>query len=323
MEILIQPPVDGNFGGSWTIIRDLALRCGNGKLHIDSNPNMNAVDQDDPLFDANGHGIVLRGRALIENCHISGFRHDGVHIDALNKPSNANNFEIHNCRMDQNGRHGLFAIGPDANAGRIIGADCSDNAVWGVYDHSSLGSTYLGCHCSGNGRGSYKQFGPLAYSMFINCYAEDDQLPAEIDYPSVVLGGILPVKGNAAWLTQSGAPPGITSADYDGLTQGVPRFPNSVQGESLREPKEAYVSGLLGSPNVKDVAIELHIIAPKGSYNPPLDVYRLQFEAGGKVHRKDRLLWWSWIYANQVELSISFEFANSCELSRDGEQFVA
>jgi hypothetical protein len=160
--------------GDWTVIRDLGI-TGRATYSLKS-AKVPPFNEDDPLTAANqwatrtghpplaGSGVVLYARAMIENCLISGFKYDGVHVETTDysdnfDPSpkgsrvekNANNFEVRNCRIELNGRHGIFTAGDNANAGRIVGVDCSNNASWGIYDRSFLGNTYVGCHVSDNG----------------------------------------------------------------------------------------------------------------------------------------------------------------------------
>ena len=145
--------------GDWTVIRDLAVQSDFG-FAFSQAPDP-SVNEDEPVSASRshidheslrGHGVVLNSRARLVNCRIAGFHYDGVHIDTVDDFKNANNFEIHNCRITQNGRHGIFPCGgQNSNAGRIFGVDCSGNAGWGIYDRSFLGNTYVGCHCADNG----------------------------------------------------------------------------------------------------------------------------------------------------------------------------
>jgi|GEM_PF-702611 len=145
--------------GDWTVIRDVAI-WSDGQHIFSRQPNP-AVNEDEPISASSahinhqplhGHGVVLMSRARLVNCNIEGFHYDGIYIDTVDLFKNANNFEIHNCRIKTNGRHGIFVCGGNnSNAGRIIGVDCSNNAAWGIYDRSFLGNTYVGCHSADNG----------------------------------------------------------------------------------------------------------------------------------------------------------------------------
>jgi photosystem II stability/assembly factor-like uncharacterized protein len=175
----------GTAFGDWTVIRDLAVRSNFG-FAFSQTPNP-SVNEDEPISASgrhinhpplHGHGVVLNGRARLVNCEIAGFHYDGIHIDTVDDFKNANNFEIHNCRIIDNGRHGIFPCGENSNAGRIFGADCGGNAGWGIYDRSFLGNTYVGCHCDGNGH----------FAQDVRCLLIDPDIPS-ITYAGTADGG--------------------------------------------------------------------------------------------------------------------------------------
>jgi hypothetical protein len=119
-------------------------------------------------------------RALIENCYVGGFSGNGIEINAsisYSPKTNANNWEVHNCRIDGNAGHGLHVEGADANAGRAIGIDSSENGGWGFYDQSFLGNTYVACHAAGNASGGYNSPKASARNVFVGCYTEGGQPP--------------------------------------------------------------------------------------------------------------------------------------------------
>jgi photosystem II stability/assembly factor-like uncharacterized protein len=186
----------GTAFGDWTVIRDLAIRSNFGFATTQA-PNP-SVNEDDPLSASSahidhpplqGHGVVLNGRARLVNCEIAGFHYDGVHIDTVDDFKNANNFEIYNCRIIDNGRHGIFPCGENSNAGRIFGVDCELNAGWGIYDRSFLGNTYVGCHCDGNGH----------FAQDVRCLVVDPDTP-EITYAGTADGGFYrATNGGRTW----------------------------------------------------------------------------------------------------------------------------
>jgi hypothetical protein len=160
--------------GDWSVIRDIAIRA-RGKAGTE-------------------HGIWLKARALIENCYVGGFSGNGIEINASTSYSpktNANNWEVHNCRIDGNAGHGLHVEGADANAGRAIGIDSSSNGGWGFYDQSFLGNTYVACHAAGNALGGYNSPKASARNVFVGCYTEGGQPPNVINAPSIVVGGMM------------------------------------------------------------------------------------------------------------------------------------
>ena len=161
--------------GDWTVIRDLAI-WSDFLNRYSPLPNP-SVNEDEPISASlahidhaplQGHGVVMKSRARIVNCNIGGFHYDGIYIDTVDDFKNANNFEIHNCRIVGNGRHGIFSAGTNSNAGRIFGVDCSGNMGWGIYDRSFLGNTYVGCHCADNGH----------FAADVRCLLVDPHTPA-------------------------------------------------------------------------------------------------------------------------------------------------
>jgi photosystem II stability/assembly factor-like uncharacterized protein len=175
----------GGAFGDWTVIRDLAVQSDN--THSYANRPLPSINEDEPISASgahiahvpiHGHGIVLMGRARVVNCLISGFHYDGIYVDTVDDFKNANNFELQNCRIQGNGRHGVFAAGENSNAGRLIGIDCSGNAGWGIYDRSFLGNTYVGCHCANNGH----------FATESRCVIVNPNLPAKV-YAGTADGG--------------------------------------------------------------------------------------------------------------------------------------
>lgn len=206
--------------GDWTIIRDLAVKSTNAFVAATCPLRPESfVDEDDFEFDPlttlrgraipgrtfAGHGIVLYARARIIDCYIAAFQFDGIHIESqirvksgpgindITPEMNANNWEVHNCRITNNGRHGMYVMGDDANAGRAIGVDCSNNCRFGFYERSFLGNTYVGCHAADNGfgtlGGAYKAPIVDARNVLVGCYSEGGQNPSDLNQLTLVLGG--------------------------------------------------------------------------------------------------------------------------------------
>lgn len=109
---------------------------------------------------------------------------------AINGGTVANNWFVDYARIDNCDGHGMFVDGADANAGIGMGIDASGNGGWGIYDSSFLGNTYVGCHTDLNTLGPYKADDLNGRSIFIGCYAEGNQPPSEVNYPSMVIGGL-------------------------------------------------------------------------------------------------------------------------------------
>ena len=107
-----------------------------------------------------GHGIWSRGRCYIDNVRIYNFGQDGVHIHATSAADggitkgNANNCLLHYVTATNNGRHGFYFDGADANAGLMSHLDATDNWAVGIYDGSYLGNTHVMEHTRDNGTGA-------------------------------------------------------------------------------------------------------------------------------------------------------------------------
>src|ERR1051326_5264778 len=175
------PLPHGHGSGAGSVIRDIGIIGGSsfGRSH----PPRPAVNEDDPLtplpLSHSGHpirtgcGVVLCGVAVVENCSIQGFHYDGVHIETIDTigdlvretgepytgPSSgknsttksANGWQVRNCFIYGNGRHGIFTAGGNSNGGIALGGTLMNNAGWAVYDCSQHGNTYLGCIAEANG----------------------------------------------------------------------------------------------------------------------------------------------------------------------------
>lgn len=165
------------------------------------------------------HGIFCKGYSpRLENVEVLGFAGNGFHINAsvnVVPVTNANVWRMFNCRSVFNAGNGLIVRGGDSNAGICIGLDTSDNGAWGIYEESFLGNTYIGIHSSSNGysispegipsynkafggywaRGSWSSeqnmFLNSQRNMFLNCYSEGNEGPSQIDFPNMVLGGLI------------------------------------------------------------------------------------------------------------------------------------
>jgi hypothetical protein len=104
------------------------------------------------------HGVWLRARAILNRVFVDHFAGNGINIVASASGvnlGNANNFEIHSGRTENNGGHGLFVDGDNCNAGKVIGLDASNNDRCGIFESGFLGNAYFGCHTSSNGRKSF------------------------------------------------------------------------------------------------------------------------------------------------------------------------
>ncbi len=104
--------------------------------------------------------------------------------------TNANNWAVEYCRIEANGKSGIFCKGGDSNAGYALGVDSSDNSEWGINDESFLGNTYIACHVAGNKRGAYNSATLAGVTTFIGCYSEGDQPHSQFSKSTVNIGGL-------------------------------------------------------------------------------------------------------------------------------------
>lgn len=186
---------DDGGAGDWTVIRDLAVQ---------------AVARG-----SSGNGLTLHARARIENVYVRGFGGNGIEIAATARGnganSNANNWNLENIFIEQNGGHGLHVIGADANAGIAVAVSAMGNDGWGFLDESFLGNTYIGCHSEGNKKGGYSVTNPNARSVFVGSYTENGQPPNVINSPSMVVGGFFGPQGTGYFLADGTISPNWTA----------------------------------------------------------------------------------------------------------------
>ncbi|MFO0839768.1 MAG: hypothetical protein U1D55_14755 [Phycisphaerae bacterium] len=175
------------------------------------------------------HGIDAGAQVRLLNVWAQAFSGDGFHLvgNAAGSPAtNVSEWYIEGGRADFNGGNGLFLDGPDSNAGVAIGLSVTVNRQWGIYDSSFLGNTFIACHADGNGNnvscpsagGSYKVDNLNARSVFLGCYAEQNQTPAQIDFPSRWIGGLGNATGTGIILTT-----GVGASSYS-----IGKFANPI-----------------------------------------------------------------------------------------------
>lgn len=174
-------------GADWSMIEGLAIKGAAG---------------------ADRHGINLRARAIIRNCLVSGFGGNGIHIFAMAgsggaTEGNANCWRIEGGRVEKCGGNGVFIDGSDTNAGQALGVDVSGNAGWGIFDSSFLGNTFVGCHAASNVLGAYKTDNANAHSVFVGCYAEENNQSAVMQR-SLIVGGLFGVNNGTAQIVGEG-----------------------------------------------------------------------------------------------------------------------
>lgn len=189
--------------GGQSIIRNLALRGG-----------FTAAE-------AEAHGIQLRGQARIEQVYIEEFEGDGIHGAATaggaSNEGNVNLSSIVHSRI-QECRDGVYFDGADANAGTVIGVDCSSNRRWGFHDSSFLGNSYIGCHTASNG----------------NSAAANAIAPSTVHYGGFYYGVIAGQEAGASTNAPSGAATTNTWWYYHSAGGPHPQFPDWASGTTYR-----------------------------------------------------------------------------------------
>ena len=132
-------PAADNSTGSGSIIQGLFLRGGYAGAG----------------FEAEEHGVHLRGMAKVADCYIRSFKGDGIYGycsagsgGATEGNCNLSRFEylnIEDCRT------GIFLRGADANAGTGLAISVINSRTHGICDNSFLGNFWYGCHADNNG----------------------------------------------------------------------------------------------------------------------------------------------------------------------------
>jgi hypothetical protein len=93
-------------------------------------------------------GILMTTTATVKECYITKFAGHAIHViaDATADPStNANGWHIERVQQYNCGGHGLIVEGHDVNAGTCIQFVSTLSGLNGIYDHSSIGGSYIGC----------------------------------------------------------------------------------------------------------------------------------------------------------------------------------
>ena len=160
-----------------------------------------------------GSGLWMRAPTVVKECMFEQWPEHGVKIvathlgDATNL-GNANLWHIENTRIYQSGSHGLYISGFDANAGTAVHVDVTNNFGSGIYDDSSLGNTYVGCHAAANAGSAYTTTNANSRSTFTGCYQENGQPASSFSARTVVVNGLfenpLPVGGMRIGLASGG-----------------------------------------------------------------------------------------------------------------------
>ena len=186
----------------YSVVRDLALYGGGGTS-------------------ATAHGIEYRTTVHFENVRVENFGGSGFYSSATTAgavPYGASNTSLlSHCKARDNGVHGFYTAGSDANASTFLCCDGSLNGGVGFLDKSLIGNNYVTCHAATNnqsyGTSSAARTQALAdwaglsdqyagsfvtshaggaENTFYGCYVEGGTgAKAEITTPGICLGGVL------------------------------------------------------------------------------------------------------------------------------------
>jgi hypothetical protein len=148
----------GTVGGALTQIRHLTLHCKNNRGEP---PYKDREGFAVPANGYTGHGIHASITCAIRDVTVSNFAENGIFITAegpanpnhpqLPKyPGNAAGTHIVNTSSNDNGAHGFYFFGSDANVSLI--EMCFANVNWGngFRDEAGVGNTYVACYGQGN-----------------------------------------------------------------------------------------------------------------------------------------------------------------------------
>jgi hypothetical protein len=171
----------------------------------------------------NAHGIVFEGPARLEEVYVRGFPGDGIHISAdhtRTPPTNANAWRITGGKALDNGGHGLFVEGGDANAGLALHFRAVNNEKWGIYESSFLGNAYIQCPTSSIRLGAVHAESQHA-SCFFGCYVEAGS------------GGSVEIKAPSVWIGSLSAPTGTGTILDAGEMKGIWRVRNTLDPNNV------------------------------------------------------------------------------------------
>jgi hypothetical protein len=148
-------------------------------------------------------GVLMRAKGCVRDVAIRLVTNSFVHVQAgasETPSSNANGFQLRNL-ICQTGGAGITVLGSDANNGTAINVTVVDVGTnfggvlgvsgygHGIWDHSFLGCTWIGCHVDGvTGRG-YVFDGGAGNSSALGCYCEASTQANYAVGSHVIVGG--------------------------------------------------------------------------------------------------------------------------------------
>ena len=150
--------------------------------------------------------------------------------------SGSNLWQVANSTIRNCNRYGINVRDNDGNAGVCTASRILNTGDWGIFDHSGLGNTYIGCYVENEQSKHYKALGGVNTSVFIGCNIGSEY--DEFDKNMESLPGPVEVNNHSVWL---GGAKAIRPSDDEGgnvnpflhgnlvPALGSRRFPNNKQ----------------------------------------------------------------------------------------------
>jgi hypothetical protein len=149
----------------------------------------------------------------IERCWLSNWKYDAIHIQSddvaddgtvLHNHKNVNGWRVVGCRIEGGGRHGIYLMGENANAGKSEQNDIWGCGGWGIFDRAFLGNIHESNQIAECRQGArYTPRSGVAAHTFIGEYSEADNQDS-IQGPALCLGGTMQTTPNTPALDLHG-----------------------------------------------------------------------------------------------------------------------
>lgn len=180
-------------GGNTQILAALNISA----LIIKGNPDLKTFISNIDFINwecGDSDGLKISTVVVMENIQVNGFGGNGITVSAdVSNGTNASGSIFRNILIANNGKHGIYFQGGDANKCSCYDIDVRDNKGVGIYDHSFLGNFFSGCMAHSNER-NYMADDANNRATFIGCYSEQGSLPEFLAGASTWHGG-LPANG--------------------------------------------------------------------------------------------------------------------------------
>jgi hypothetical protein len=123
--------------------------------------------------DRSADGLRIHAVVDMQRCWVKSFGGTGIVVsgDIAHGKTNASFSKFEDVLISENGNHGIYFQGGDANQCTVFHCDARDNKGVGFYDHSFLGNQFLSCMAHLNGR---KDLDPATKRGTLSNYRADD-----------------------------------------------------------------------------------------------------------------------------------------------------